>query len=45
MRSWHYDRAIKTMEGGGLMHDERLARAYILKGSALKQLGQIQESD
>ena len=40
----HYDRAIKTMESGGLMHDERLARAYILKGSALKQLGQIQES-
>lgn len=40
----HYDHAIKTMEGGGLMHDERLARAYILKGSALKELGQIQES-
>ena len=40
----HYDRAIETLESGGLMHDERLARAYILKGSALKQLGQIQQS-
>jgi tetratricopeptide (TPR) repeat protein len=40
----HYDRAIETLRGAGLMHDERLARAYILKGSALKQLGQIQPS-
>jgi DNA-binding CsgD family transcriptional regulator/tetratricopeptide (TPR) repeat protein len=40
----HYDRAIETLESGGLMHDERLAQAYILKGSALKQLGHIQES-
>ena len=31
----HYDHAIETLESGGLMHDERLARAYILKGSAL----------
>jgi tetratricopeptide (TPR) repeat protein len=40
----HYDRAIETLESGGLMHDARLARAYILKGSALKQLGQVQQS-
>jgi tetratricopeptide (TPR) repeat protein len=40
----HYDRAIQTLESGGLIHDERLARAYVLKGSALKQLGQIQQS-
>ena len=40
----HYDRAIETLERGGLMHDERLARAYILKGSALYQFGQIQQS-
>ncbi|HEV7610486.1 MAG TPA: AAA family ATPase [Steroidobacteraceae bacterium] len=40
----HYDRAIETLESGGMMHDERLARAYILKGSALKELGQIQRS-
>ena len=35
----HYDRAIETLKSGGLMHDERLARAYILKGSALDPLG------
>jgi DNA-binding CsgD family transcriptional regulator/tetratricopeptide (TPR) repeat protein len=40
----HYDRAIETLERCGLMQDERLARARILKGSALKQLGQIQRS-
>ena len=40
----HYDRAIETLESGGLIHDERLARAYVLKGSALLQLGQVQES-
>lgn len=40
----HYDHAITTLESGGLMHDERLARAYILKASALKQLGQIQQA-
>ena len=40
----HYDHVIKTLESGGLMHDERLARAYILKGSALRQLGQVQQS-
>ena len=40
----HYNHVIGTLQGGGLMHDERLARAYILKGLALKQLGQIQES-
>src|SRR5665213_608075 len=31
----HYDRAIETLERGGLIHDERLARTLILKGSAL----------
>jgi DNA-binding CsgD family transcriptional regulator len=40
----HYDRAIETLERGGMLHDERLARAHILKGSALYQLGKIQES-
>jgi DNA-binding CsgD family transcriptional regulator len=40
----HYDRAIETLEHCGLMQDERLARARILKGSALKELGQIQRS-
>lgn len=35
----HYDRAIETLESAGLMHDERLARAYILKGWALRLLG------
>jgi DNA-binding CsgD family transcriptional regulator len=39
----HYDHVIKTLGSSGLMHDERLARAYILKGSALKQLGQVQQ--
>ena len=39
-----YDRAIDTLESGGLLHDKRLARAYILKGSALYQLGQSQRS-
>ncbi|MGO9949304.1 MAG: AAA family ATPase, partial [Steroidobacteraceae bacterium] len=33
----HYDHAIETLESGGLIHDERLARAYVLKGSALIQ--------
>jgi DNA-binding CsgD family transcriptional regulator len=40
----HYDHAIETLERGGLIHDERLARAYILKGSAMYQLGQPQGS-
>jgi DNA-binding CsgD family transcriptional regulator/tetratricopeptide (TPR) repeat protein len=40
----HYDRAIDTMQGRGLMQDERLARAYVLKGSALRLLGQIERS-
>jgi DNA-binding CsgD family transcriptional regulator/tetratricopeptide (TPR) repeat protein len=39
-----YDRAIDTLESGGLLHDKRLARAYILKGSALYQLGESQRS-
>lgn len=40
----HYDRAIETLERRSLMLDERLARARILKGSALRQLGQVQRS-
>jgi len=40
----HYDHAIETLENGGLMHDERLARAYILKGAAMYQLGENQKS-
>ncbi|MBV9912862.1 MAG: hypothetical protein JOZ93_09795 [Sinobacteraceae bacterium] len=39
-----YDRAIETLQGSGLLHDERLARAYVLKGSALRLLGQIDRS-
>jgi DNA-binding CsgD family transcriptional regulator/tetratricopeptide (TPR) repeat protein len=37
----HYDRAIETLQSGGVIHDERLAHAYVLKGSALRLLGQI----
>jgi DNA-binding CsgD family transcriptional regulator len=40
----HYDRAIQTLESGDQAHDERLARTYILKGSALKELGHVQQS-
>jgi DNA-binding CsgD family transcriptional regulator/tetratricopeptide (TPR) repeat protein len=40
----HYDHVIETLQGGGLTHDERLVRAYILKGSALEHLGEIQQS-
>jgi len=40
----HYDRVIEVLESGGLLHDERLARAYILKGSALRMLGQADAS-
>jgi DNA-binding CsgD family transcriptional regulator len=40
----HYGHAIETLESGGLEHDERFARAYVLKGSALKQLGLVPES-
>ena len=40
----HYDRVIETLESPGLMHDEHLARAYILKGSALRLLGQADRS-
>ena len=40
----HYDRAIDTLQVGGLIHDERLARAYVLKGWALRLLGQIEIS-
>jgi DNA-binding CsgD family transcriptional regulator/tetratricopeptide (TPR) repeat protein len=40
----HYDRAIETLKSGGLMHDERLARVYILKGLGQIHLGQVQRS-
>src|ERR1700722_639779 len=40
----HYDHVIEALDRGGLMHDERLVRAYILKGSALYQQGQPQRS-
>ena len=40
----HYDRAIEIMQSSGLIHDERLARAHVLKGSALRLLGQIERS-
>ena len=40
----HYGRVIDLLENGGLLHDKRLARAYILKGSALYQLGETQRS-
>lgn len=40
----HYDRTIRTLENAGLRQDARLARAYILKASALKQMGQIPQS-
>ena len=40
----HYERAIETLKSSGLMHDERLARVYILKGLALIDLGQVQQS-
>lgn len=40
----HYARAIETLERRSLILDERLARARILQGSALRQLGQIQQS-
>jgi tetratricopeptide (TPR) repeat protein len=40
----HYDRAIETLKSGGLTHDERLARVYILKGLAHIHLGQVQQS-
>ncbi|HEX2792015.1 MAG TPA: AAA family ATPase [Steroidobacteraceae bacterium] len=40
----HYDHVIEMLERGGLIPDERLARAYILKGSALYQLGHAHHS-
>jgi len=40
----HYDRTIRMLENAGLRQDARLARAYILKASALKQMGQIPQS-
>jgi DNA-binding CsgD family transcriptional regulator/tetratricopeptide (TPR) repeat protein len=40
----HYDKAIAILETGGSTHDERLALAYISKGTALKHLGQVPDS-
>jgi DNA-binding CsgD family transcriptional regulator len=40
----HYDHIIEMLENDGLMHDERLARAYILKGTALRLMGHAQKS-
>ena len=40
----HYSHVIEVLEKVGRLHDENLARAYILKGCALRQLGQVQES-
>jgi DNA-binding CsgD family transcriptional regulator len=40
----HYDHVMETLEIGGSIHDERLARAYILKGYALSLLGRSQLS-
>jgi DNA-binding CsgD family transcriptional regulator len=49
MHAWedallHYDRTIEVLVSGGLVHDERLARVYILKGLAQIHLGQVQRS-
>ena len=40
----HYEHAIHALESRGLMHDERLARAHLLRGSSLYHLGQAQQS-
>ncbi|HEV2443834.1 MAG TPA: AAA family ATPase, partial [Steroidobacteraceae bacterium] len=40
----HYDHVIELLERNDRLHDERLARAYILKGCALRQLGLVQQS-
>lgn len=40
----HYDHVIEVLEKNDRLHDERLARAYILKGCALRQLGLVQQS-
>jgi predicted ATPase len=40
----HYDHVIETLERDNLTHDQRLARAYILKGSVLRNLGQAAEA-
>ena len=40
----HYNHVIEVLEKNDRLHDERLARAYILKGYALRQLGLVQES-
>ncbi|MBV9724843.1 MAG: AAA family ATPase, partial [Gammaproteobacteria bacterium] len=40
----HYDHVIEMLERHASRHDQRLARAYILKGSVLRQLGRPGES-
>jgi DNA-binding CsgD family transcriptional regulator/tetratricopeptide (TPR) repeat protein len=40
----HYNHVIEVLEKANRDRDERLARAYILKGCALRQLGLIPES-
>jgi DNA-binding CsgD family transcriptional regulator/tetratricopeptide (TPR) repeat protein len=40
----HYDRAIETLERCGIVNDERLVHTYILKATALKELGHIKRS-
>ncbi len=40
----HYDHVIEILEKNNRLHDERLGRAYILKGCALRQLGQVAQS-
>jgi predicted ATPase len=40
----HYDHVIETLQQGDLKHDQRLAQAYILKGSVLRNLGQAAEA-
>src|SRR5262249_20005510 len=40
----HFDHVIEMLERDNLRHDHRLPRAYILKGSVHRQLGQTAES-
>jgi DNA-binding CsgD family transcriptional regulator len=40
----HYSHVIEVLEKSNRPPDERLARAYILKGCALRQLGMVPES-
>jgi DNA-binding CsgD family transcriptional regulator/tetratricopeptide (TPR) repeat protein len=40
----HYSHVIEVLEKANRAPDERLARAYVLKGCALRQLGRVPES-